>query len=280
MTTRAANDSLPPVATLWVGESLDWVTRLALTSFAHRGHDVTLYRVGTFEDPGIDGVTLRDAEEIYPDPEIVIDQSRPAVFADIFRLHMIRDTGAIWFDTDALCHRPLTARNGYLMGRESSGWINNAVLGLPATSPALGAIIEALSDPAHVPEWLHKSTQKKILEAPKNQRLFTALEYFPNALGPRALTHFMEQSGEASHALPTQALNPLPWTMTDVLFNPHGGVDGWLDDTTMAVHLYLSRVRKWHRKARPDPQSYIGRLAREVGFEFEGLRVPSDQQDS
>lgn len=265
---------LPPVATLWVGDRLDWMAQLALASFAHRGHEVTLYRVGAFDDPGIDGVTLREASEIYTDPELVLNRTRPAVFADIFRLHMIRDTGAIWFDTDALCHRPLRLSDGYLMGREASGWVNNAVLCLPPESEALNAMIEALSDPTRVPEWLHRSTRKKIREAPPEQRLFKALEFFPNALGPRALTHFLEKSGEISHALPEAALNPIPWTMSDVLFNPFGGFEGWLDDSTMAVHLYLSRVRKYHRKSRPDPQSYIGKLAHEVGFCFEGALVP------
>lgn len=273
---RLAASPLPPVATLWVGDSLDWVARLALASFAHRGHDVILYRVGRFKDPGIPGVTLREASEIYSDPELLLDTIRPAAFADIFRLHMIRDTGAIWFDTDALCHRPLKLQDGYLIGHEASGWVNNAVMYLPPDSAALAAMIAALSDPSRTPEWLHPSTQKKIRTAPEGQRLLTALDYFPNALGPRALTYFLQQSGEIDRALPDEVLNPVPWTMTDVLFNPHGGYEGWVTESTLTMHLYLSRVRKYHRKTRPHPDSYIGKLAVEVGCDLSELRAPSE----
>lgn len=280
MIKRVADKSLPPVASLWVGDSLDWIARLSLSSFAFRGHAVTLYRIGDFADPEINGVRLRDASEVFPNAGHILQQTRPAVLADIFRLHMIRDTGAIWFDTDVLCHRPLRTENGYLIGRESSDWANNAVLGLPANSAALNAMIETFSDPSHVPQWLHAATQKKIAAAPQQQRLFTALQYHPNTLGPRALTHFLNQSGEQRHVLPSSALNPLPWTMSDVVFNPYGGLDGWLDDSTMAVHLYLSRLRKYHRKSRPDPRSYIGRLASEVSFDFGDLRLPKQQRNS
>ena len=37
---------LRPVASLWIGERLRWIDRLALTALRHHGHEVTLYHAG------------------------------------------------------------------------------------------------------------------------------------------------------------------------------------------------------------------------------------------
>lgn len=128
---------LVPVASLWIGERLRWLDRLALHSFVQRGHGVTLYHTAPQAPEVPDGVTTRPAAEVF-DPASVPGLG-PAQAADLFRLHLQRATDQVWVDTDALCWRPLALRDGWLVGHEDGHWINNAVLRMPKGSAALGS---------------------------------------------------------------------------------------------------------------------------------------------
>lgn len=267
-----ANGQRPAVGTLWLGESLRWIDRLALTSFLHHGHDVTLFHVFSEPPAGVpDGVRVLPMESVWnPGPDFPADLP-PASLADIFRLHLMRASDMIWVDTDVLCLRPLPA-NDYLVGFEEGGWINNAVLRLPKDSAALTRMLDLLQDPEWVPEWLPPGEKLKVRSADRGKRLSAACKAVPNVLGPRAMTYLLGQTGESRNARPQEVFNPLPWSMADVYFNPHGGVDGWLTDQTLTVHLYASRIRALHLRVAPYPGSFIANLADQVGFSFQGLK--------
>jgi hypothetical protein len=102
-------------------------------------------------------------------------------------------------------------------------------------------------------------------------RLATACQLKANALGPRALTWMMRKTGEAREARPQSALYPVPWAFGDLYFNPHGGVEGWLSPETIGVHLFASRIREAHWRARPDPASWIAQFAARIGFALDDL---------
>ena len=94
------------MASLWVGDRLRWLDKLALASFVHRGHAVTLFHTAPTAPAVPDGVVTRPAADVF-DPE-GMPGFAPAQTADLFRLHLMRDSDLVWVDTDALCLRPLT----------------------------------------------------------------------------------------------------------------------------------------------------------------------------
>jgi hypothetical protein len=121
-----------------------------LASFPHVGAALAVYSY----DPGLelpDGVALRDAREICPDPGTVARyrvDGKPSIatFADMFRYHMIRDTGRCWVDSDMLCLKPPDFRGEeFVFGRQADAvsqlLVNNAVLRLPKDHPALAELI-------------------------------------------------------------------------------------------------------------------------------------------
>ena len=261
-----------PIASLWIGEALRWIDALALHSFVARGHPVTLYHTADSAPSGVPpGVTTAHARTVWDYAPDLLDRLNPAPFSDIFRLRMVRDTGATWVDTDVLCHRPFEHVDGRLYGYEESGWINNAVLHLPPSSPTLTELCEAFSDLDFIPGWIAPEARDKAAAAPKGERLLAASKLVPNALGPKALTAVMGRHGEHVHAVPPEVLNPVPWGLADCYFNPHGGIDGWLTGLTHGVHLYASRVRALHWRLRPYAGSFIARFAEEVGFDLTHL---------
>lgn len=62
----------------------------------------------------------------------------------------------LWVDTDVYCHRPPALAGGYVMGYELPGArrVNNAVLGLPADSAILEAMLAFTADPHAIAPWL------------------------------------------------------------------------------------------------------------------------------
>lgn len=261
-----ADTALLPVASLWIGDRLRWIDRLALASFRHHGHEVTLYHAGDEPPEGAGGIPCRPAAEV-TDVDMLLGKFAPAVVSDMFRYALMRQTPAIWVDTDALCLRPLHPdAQGYLAGYEDGGWINGAVLRLPPDSAALGLLLDGIDDAGFVPDWLPRTVADKVREKRPRFRLIEACRLSPNILGPRALTHVLRQTGEDAHALPQGALNPLPWYHTEVAFNPHGGVAGWLGPETRVLHLYASRLRNPHLRRRPPSGSFIADLATQIGF--------------
>ncbi|MGH1466947.1 MAG: hypothetical protein ACRBBQ_16465 [Cognatishimia sp.] len=269
---RAEKNSGPsellPIGSLWIGSSLNWIARLSLQSMLRAGHKVTLFHTGMLEDPNIDGLNVQHAKDIWDYPEPLLAQLAPAPFSDIFRLHMIRDARMIWADTDVLCVRPLIPQEGYLVGREHGGWINNAVLMLPEDSATLNELLACFSDPTYVPAWLHKKSREKAMIAAESERFVEASRLMPNALGPRAVSYMLPKNGEDKHVRAAAALNPVPWSMADCYFNPNGGIEGWLTDETLALHLYMSRIRKIHLTVQPLQGSFIAEFANQVGFDL------------
>lgn len=281
MTPTGADAGLLPVGTVWVGPQLNWIARMSLHSFLHLGHPTTLFYTDEIEDPKIAGLELVDAREVWDYPDKLREHVSPTVFSDFFRLRMIQEARMIWADTDVFCYRPFLPCEGYLVGREYGGMINNNVLFMPDDSPALNALIECFSDASFVPDWLSKDVQAKAARFGKGRRLYEACRLIPNTAGPRAMTHMLPKHGEDNQVRPAEVLNPLPWSMADVYFNPHGGMDGWITENTMAIHLYTSRIRALHKRVRPLKGSFMSDFADRIGFDLDacGLNKNAVEKD-
>jgi hypothetical protein len=140
----------PQFATFWHG-ALDPIAYGCLASFPYVGAGLRVYAYRSdLEVPR--GVELSDARLICPDETLVgryraLGKVSIAMFADMFRLRMIRETGACWVDADMIClRRPDFSGETIVFGRQTEAFgkalINNAALKLPPDHPLLTALIQ------------------------------------------------------------------------------------------------------------------------------------------
>ncbi|SFJ34479.1 hypothetical protein [Celeribacter neptunius] len=256
--------SLPTVSSLWIGGDLGWLEHLCLTSFVAAGQPTVLYHyapVGNVPD----GVEMRDARTVFEMPEKLAAQTAPSYVADMFRIHLMQHTDEIWIDTDIVCHAPLRPdAEGFLIGW--TPWhaeINNCILRLPRGSQTLAELMEFLSDLSRLPPWVRPKLRQRLERTPLEERLVARYHTLRTIIGPKALTHLLKETGEASHAQEPDVLSPVPWQYVDVLFNPHGGWQGWTSEETRSMHLW-SNMLKHHKKQTLQPGSYLAQWAEKL----------------
>ncbi|MBC7140593.1 MAG: hypothetical protein H5U18_00265, partial [Rhodobacteraceae bacterium] len=157
------------VGSLWIGGPLSWMEQLCLKSFVDKGQRISLF---SYEDiPNVPaGVIRRDGREILDTDDFIKYEQKDsyALFADLFRLHMIhRCPGMIWIDTDVYCHRPMDYDDDYVMGFELPGEhrVNNAVLGLPAESDILARMLDFTADRFSIAPFLPRGRQERLRKA-------------------------------------------------------------------------------------------------------------------
>jgi len=199
--------NLCEIASLWIGGRLSWLEQLCLVSFAHAGHDVTLYSYSHIDNVPPE-ITQRDAREIFP-AEPMYRHARtgsPAIHADLFRLNLLKKTDMVWVDADMYCRRPFDFDSDRVYGWEKPDLVCNAVLGLPRDSLALNNMLEFFQDEYAIAPWL-KPDQKEELEkarAAGKPVHMTAQNW--GFTGPGAVTWFLKDSGEIESANPISLL--------------------------------------------------------------------------
>jgi len=266
-----SSTSLPAVASLWVGDTLNWLHELSLASFVQRGHEVVLFHTGPAAPPVPAGVFTCPAAEIWDPAKAGHGEAPASMLSDLFRLYLLKQTEMIWIDTDMLCCRPLPDVD-YHVGYEPTRSINGAVLRLPRNSATLNHLLDWFEDPEFVPPWLNPKNRREVEAAPPGKRLLTSFELQRPSLGPRALDYTLNKTGEAAHVREPEVFYPIRGVLTDVLFSGNCQEHGWLTENTLAVHLYASMVRRYHKAHRPENNSFIARLAEEIGFDLSGLK--------
>lgn len=201
------------VASFWTGTPLSFFEQVCLKSFADRGHRTILYSY--MVDLNVpSGVELGDARDILPEPSDIKMFGGFAQFSDIFRLNMIKKTGAIWVDCDVACVGELP-NTPHIFAR-SDLMIGNAVLGLPQNSAALDYLVNLFNAKELVfpPDFLRKHMfPEEILNqvGAENGLRVTGeqrrqLPYM--TFGPVALTYALRMTREIKRKLPETALYP------------------------------------------------------------------------
>lgn len=267
----ASSTSLPAVASLWVGDQLNWLHELSLASFVQRGHEVVLFYTGRVAPSVPEGVQTCPAQDIWDPAPAGYADAPASMLSDLFRLYLLKQTDMIWIDTDMLCYRPLPDVD-YHVGYEPPGSINGAVLRLPKHSETLNHLLDWFEDSEWVPIWLNRKLQKEVAAAPPGKRLVKSFELQRPSLGPRALDYTLKMTGEVEHVRSADVFYPIRGVLTDVFFSGNCQEDGWLTDDTLAIHLYASMVRRYHKMHRPEKNSFVERFAREIGFDLSGLK--------
>lgn len=254
------------VATLWIGGSLSWLEQLCLTSFVDAGQPITLYAYGDI--PNVPkGVRLADGRDILATDDFLKYEKKDsyALFADLFRLHLLRARpGVVWVDTDVYCHRPLCIADGHVMGYELPGErrVNNAVLGLPADSAILAAMLAFTADPFAIPPWLKPKLRADYAAAAAAGAPVHVSRQPWAVWGPMMLTHFVDALGLHERVQPLDAFYPVTFPERLKMLKPAEVVERRLTARTSALHLWASNKRELglRHMGLPPPGSYLAAL--------------------
>lgn len=269
---------LPRIASLWIGGRLSWLEQLCLVSFAHAGHEVTLYSYAPIENVP-DGVRNRPAEEIFPAEPMYRHRrtGSPAIHADLFRLHLLRNSDEIWVDADMYCWRPFAYDRPHVFGWEKPGLVCNAVLGLPPDSPALAAMLDFFADEYAIAPWLKPWQQAELRAEAEAGRPVHITEQTWGFTGPAAVTWFLQQSGEIAHAQPETAFYAIPFKRRNHLILSRHNPEDSFDEHTRGVHFWARRMKpRLEEKEGGVPRrgSFMHRLLRKHGIRPEDAPIP------
>lgn len=260
------------VGTLWIGGALSWLEQLCLKSFVDQGQKITLF---SYEDipnvPG--GVIRRDGREIYDTDDFIKYEKKDsfALFADLFRLHMIHQCpGMIWVDTDVYCHKPLDYDDDHVMGFELPGEqrINNAVLGLPAGSAILADMLVFTEDRFSIAPFLKPALQEDYRAARARGTPVHVSGQPWGVWGPMMVTHFMQAHGLADKVQPVDAFYPITFPDRLKFLRAERAAATRITDRTTALHLWASNKRElgMRHDGLPPPGSYLDLLVRRHGL--------------
>lgn len=247
------------LCTLWIGTDFGAMECACLRSAIRHGHTVTLY---CYDPPnGVPaGVAIADAASILPADRIIRHHTGSvALFSNLFRYELLRRELGTWIDTDVYLLRPIPNQE-YVFGRQWAGWLNGAVLKLPAQAPLLTSLLE-MFDGRSVPYWL----PRRALAAAWVRRLTTGRSdpaTMPwGTFGPAALTALSRRFGVYSFAAPSHVFYPAPYELADWIFDA-GRMGEFVEPDTIAIHLWNERIKR-RKTERAVPDSFFERLLNE-----------------
>ncbi len=260
------------VGTLWIGGALSWMEILCLKSFVDAGQKITLF---SYEDiPNVpEGVIRRDGREIIDTDNFMKYEKKDsfALFADLFRLHMIKACpGMIWIDTDVYCHQPMTYESDYVFGFELPGGerVNNAILGMPADSALLDAMITFTNDHYAIPEFLKPKLQEEYRAAAAQGAPVHVSQQPWGVWGPMMVTHFVHKLGLLDKVQPMEAFYPVPFPERTRMIRKAEKVEARFTPATTAVHLWASNKRELGLRFNGVPRagSYLAKILEKHGI--------------
>ncbi|NND55254.1 MAG: hypothetical protein HKN56_09840 [Gammaproteobacteria bacterium] len=232
------------IRTLWVGDSLSTIERLALASFVYHQHDVELYTYN--EVKGVpDGVTVRDANRILDGSLIFTYKSRPsyAAFANWFRYRLLHEHGGIWIDTDVVCLKPFEFSGPLIAGREEYGRVNCAVLGGEPGHPLFAALAQQCENPNDfLPYDTPKQKRRKVFRRYLQGNQRGNLKW--GETGPGGLTSAMQHTGLFDIALPVTAFYPVHSRCWDTIFDLTYPDPAKFFPESYAIHLWNEMIRR------------------------------------
>jgi hypothetical protein len=254
---------LPVIASFWHGSNLSWIETLCIQSFLDRGHHFVLYAADKIS--GVpNGTDVRHAREIFwPAPFELKDNNlhRLQVFSNIFRLHLVKQTGFLWVDLAAYCVKPFDFNVPNIFAPFGSNFTNR-VLCLEDNSPSLKAMIEFVQTPNPTKPWrgprLHRRDAQRV-EAGERWGI-EALGL--NCSGDPCFSHFLKQNGEDHLALPIETFYPLLSNDLWKLHSPEVLTEEIEREGVYSVHFFATQKAHIYRNlgGLPAPGSYLERL--------------------
>ena len=254
---------LPTICSFWHGE-LTWLERMCIASFLEKGHAFALYAYHDVALPP--GAERRDAATIIPQDRMFFykrDRS-PAVFADLFRLELMRREAGIWADCDVLCVKPLAGLPEYVFGVEESASVNNAVFRCPPDSELLSRLM-AVFEPGAIPPGMPWWRRAEVIVRRAFGAALPAHEMQFGATGPWPLNYWVTKLGLGRYALPKPVFYPLDYGTANVLLDPGSTLE--VPAETLAIHLWHSALTKRGSgtMSMPRPDSFFARECGRLG---------------
>ncbi len=260
------------IAALWIGGPLGYLEALCLSSFVAAGHETVLYAYGPVGNLPA-GVSVADAEAILPEAGMRLHgrTGSPALHSDLFRYRLLAATDrTIWADTDAYCLHPFRPREGHFHAWESETGVNGGVLALPQDSATLAALLAFTAEDHPVPPWFPEPERRRLAALTDAGTPVHVAEMAWGVWGPRALTHFLRETGEIRHALPRAALYPVAYADRRLMLRPGADLAGHITPETVSIHFYGRRMRARLRREPggvPRAGSLIARLLARHGID-------------
>jgi hypothetical protein len=263
-------NSAPTINSLWVGDQLNFIERLCIQSALATGHGFRLFSYEPDKLKGVpDGVDLRDAADIMPRDKLITyaDTGAVALGANFWRYHLLSKGFSPWCDMDLLFVRQFPT-DPYVFGWEHSGWINNAVMAAPGDSPFVHDLL-SLPKPNVRPPWF--GPRRSLLFYLRRMKSgYLGFEDMPwGTYSSGLVTHLVKKHRLTHAALSPDAFYPVEWADACTLYGPAKRVEKKITPATIAVHLWHSRLGDLLLKPPPE-DSYVGRMAKKLGVEFEG----------
>ncbi len=262
---------LPRICSFWYGQ-LGYLERICISSFIEHGHPFALYTYGDV-GPVPEGCVLRDASEILPRERMFFYKQKrtPAVFADLFRLHLMAREAGIWADCDVYCLKPFAGLPPYIFGVESVGHggprINNAVFLCPPESALLKAML-AIFEPGVVPPGLPRLRALEVAfwRAIGKPLPIESMQF--GATGPFPLNHLVKTLGLQQFVQPKPVFYPLDYGRARILLEPNSELGRHVKPETLGVHLWHSALtaRGSSALSAPKPGSFLAREIARLGI--------------
>ena len=228
-------EKLPVIQSLWIGDELSIMEKLAIVSFLKNGHPFHLYAYKEIKGAPHD-VMINDANRIIPAEKIFKyrDYDSYAGFANLFRYKLLLEKGGFWVDADVVCLKPFLFSSDYVFASEiysiteekvTTKQVTNCVIKVPAGSEVM--------------EYCYRQS---LARDPK--------ELNWGETGPQLLSKAVLQEFKmGSSMVDPKVFCPVPFVYWQVLINEMGpkeseGLVARLASESFAIHLYQEMWRR------------------------------------
>lgn len=235
----------PILNSLWVGEDLSYIERLSLLSAQHHGHEVRLYSYNPEKIRGVPkGIEVRDASEVMSRDKLISYAecaNGVALGANLWRYQMLAKGLGVWCDLDLVFLKPLDGSRPYILGRESEGWINNAIMYAPLDSEFVKDLF-ALTKPNVRPPWF--GPRRSIDFYWKRWRKgYLRLEDMPwGTYSAGLVTHIVKKRRLDQFVSDPCVFYPVRWNEARMVYESSDLVNAKITNETQTVHLWHSRI--------------------------------------
>lgn len=236
--------ALPVIKSLWIGDRLGRIEKLAYKSFVANGHTMELFVYDDVKNVP-KGVVLRDANLILPREDIFEYKDKKSVvgFSDWFRYKMIYNEGGVWVDADMICLRPFSFANEVVFGRQEDGVVNNAVVGAPPGHSLFGFMAKQAASPNDFLPFdsfrvKRRKLKRRFLQGNKRGNVKWG------EAGPLGLSQAVEHFNLGILALPVRAFYPIhPAHWEQVFDSTFFDVERFFPDS-YGIHLWNEMMRR------------------------------------
>lgn len=229
---------IEPVQSLWIGDRLSALERLAIGSFLANGHRFLLYTYGSLE--GVPPCArLCDAVTVLPQTRVFRYEHGAgcgsyAAFANLFRYKLLFERGGWWVDTDVVCLRTFAFERPHVFGWEDTQTVCNAIIRAPRGSVLMRDAYEIASQFDGKVEW--------------------------GTTGPQLLTRLIRSRNQLGSVEPPGTFYPVHFSRVSALVTASGHIPPY----SHAIHFWneMWRRRGLEKDGKYDETSVFERLKR------------------